>query len=59
MSALSLARAMTSDRTEKRSRDVGLIENPVLRGFNADPKLCRVGGDCDTTESLTFADPVP
>jgi hypothetical protein len=56
---LSLARAMTSDRTEKRSRDVGLIENPVLRGFNADPKLCRVGGDCDTTESLTFADPVP
>lgn len=22
-----------------------MIENPVLRGFNADPSICRVGGD--------------
>ena len=23
----------------------GVIENPTLRGFNADPSVCRVGGD--------------
>ena len=24
---------------------VGVIENPILRGFNPDPSICRVGGD--------------
>ena len=23
-----------------------MIENPVLRGFNPDPSICRVGQDC-------------
>lgn len=22
-----------------------MIENPILRGFNPDPSICRVGGD--------------
>ncbi|MBC7736482.1 MAG: family 43 glycosylhydrolase, partial [Candidatus Saccharibacteria bacterium] len=22
-----------------------MIENPILRGFNADPSICRVGAD--------------